>query len=269
MVAFFDLLSDSWERTRPARGLVVVPFVWSLLQVGQIFRAVGSDRVLDVAFPFPKAVVGLWSFVNPPAPDGFSVAGPLWVLPFALVAEGVLAAGYLGSLEQTFRTGRYDFVANARRYVVDLLVYAVLVALVGFLVVAAALASGILGLLVGVPLFLLAGYLFYAAPFLVVTEDRSIGSALRRSYRLAVAGGEHLAFFVKYLVVGAVVSVPVSLLAYTAGVGGILLASAVAAPVGFAFSATTLAFLRGDRARGRRVDTGFDGRTAGGGERPD
>lgn len=257
MVAFLDLLADSWERAGPARELAVVPFVWSFLQVGQILRALGSNRVLDIAFPLPQAVVGLWSFVNPPTPPGVSIAGPLWVLPVALLAEGVLAAGYLGSLEETFRTGRYDFAANARRYAVDLLAYVLLVTAVGLLVGALALASGVLGLLFGIPLFLVAGYLFYATPFLVVVEDLSIRPALARSYALAVAGGDHLTYFVKYLAVGAAVSVPVSLVAYV-GVGGLVVASAAAAPVGFALSATTLAFLRDDRGgRGRSRGPGY------------
>jgi hypothetical protein len=262
MASFSELAGEAAERVRPVAELALVPFVWSLLQVGQVLRAVGGDSIVDLSFPFPQAVVGLWSFVNPPVPDGVSVVGPLWALPVLVVVEGLLTAGYLGSLHETFEVGKYDFVANARRYAVEMVAYAVAVVVVGLVAVGAAAVAGILGVLVGLPLLLLLGYAFFATPFLVVVEDCSFRAGLSRSYALAREGGAHTRFFVAYVLVGAGLSVPVSLFAYAGGLVTVVLASAAVAPVGLVLSATTLAFVHRHpgtgpgRGRGRRRPEG-------------
>ena len=259
MVSFRSLLDDAWRRTESVRWLAVVPFAWSLVQVDAVARVLSHGGVnLGVRFPVPSGLPTLWTFARAPA-TGITVDGPLGtsgVLPqyvglaVPVVLGGLLAAGYLGELHaaMTASHGR-GFVENVVRYGVRQVLYAGLVALVGLAVVGLASAVPAI-LLLAFPAFFVLGYLFYATPFLVVTEDRSLGGALDRSYRLAVDGGDHRSFFQRYLGAGALLSIPVTLVATNLGGAGVLLGALVTAPACLAFSAATLAYLDGGGGAG-------------------
>lgn len=259
MVAFLELLADSWRRKRPVVALVVVPFVDAFLQYGNVERALAFDGVrFGVQFPFPAPLLTGWSFASVPSTgSGFHVVEPVWLFPVTVAAEGVLVAGYLGSLDEGFHTGSYDFAANVVSYVVPLFAFTVLLnaVVLGFGLLG--LEVGVLALVLAIPALLALAYVFWAAPFLVVVEDRGFLAALRRSAALAADGGEYAEFFLKHLLVGAGVSVVLTPVMTNAGAVGVVVGAAVGAPVAFTFTLATLRFLRAHVGDGRAaVDDG-------------
>jgi hypothetical protein len=246
VVAFLELLADSWRRRRPVEALVVVPLVNAFLQYGNVERVLAFDGVrFGVQFPFPAPLLTAWSFASvPQVGDGLRIVGPAWLFPVAVALEAVLVAGYLGSLDEGFHTGSYDFAANVVSYVVPLFAYTVLANAVVLGVGLLGLRVGVLALAVAIPTLLTLGYLFWATPFLVVVEDRGFLTALQRSATLAAGGGEYAEFFLKHLLVGAVVSVAVTPVMVNAGVAGVVIGAVVGAPIAFTFTLATLRFLR-------------------------
>ena len=274
MASFRSLLRVGWRRSEAVRWLAVVPLCWSLAQVDAVTRTVGFDGYsVGVRFPVPSGLPTLWTFARVPA-TGIVVDGPLGtggILPpyvglaVPVVLGGLLTAGYLGELHAAMTaTHRRGFVENVARYGVQQMLYAGLVALVGLAVVELASASSGVVLL-AFPAFFVLGYLFYATPFLLVTEERSLVGALERSYGLAVDGGAHVSLFVGYLLWGALVSVPVTLVFTNLGLPGVVLGASVTAPACLAFSAATLAYLDGvdGGGLGNAADTDGPGRGTG------
>jgi len=271
VVAFLELLADSWRRRRPVVALVVVPFVDAFLQYGNVERVLAFDGVrFGVQFPFPAPQLTAWSFASVPSTgSGLHVVEPVWLFPVTVAVEAVLVAGYLGSLDEGFRTGSYDFAANVVSYVVPLFAYTALMNAVVLGFGALGLAVGVFALALAIPALLALGYLFWAAPFLVVVEDRGFLASLRRSVALATDGGEYAEFFLKHLLVGAGVSLVVTPVMTNAGAVGVVAGAAVGAPVAFTFTLATLRFLRAHVGDGHvTVDDGPETR-AGPGEETD
>jgi hypothetical protein len=265
VVAFLDLLADSWRRKRPVVALVVVPLLGAFLQYGNVQRVLAFDGVrVGVQFPFPAPLLTGWSFASVPATgDGLQILGPPWLFPLTVALESVLVAGYLGSLDEGFQTGAYDFTRNVVAYVVPLFVYTALLnaVVLGFGLLG--LGTSGAGLAVAIPSLLVLGYLFWAAPFLVVVENRGFASALVRSATLATGGGEYAEYFVKHLLVGAGVSLVVTPVMTNAGVLGVGLGAVFGAPIGLTFTLATLRFLRGHVGDdSRRREEGFAGPVA-------
>jgi len=255
MTSFREFLADGWRRTAAVRWLLVVPFGWSLVQFDAVRRVLANPGFhLGVAFPTPSPLPTLWAFTSVPT-RGVTVETPLVVgggplaaaagIALTVLVGGALAAGFLGALHAAL-TGadRGGFVVNVVRFGVRQTLYAGVVTLAGLLAVGATALSSPFVVVAVVGGFV-AVYLFYATPFLVVTEGRSLAGAFRRSYRLAVGGGDYAAFFLWYLVAGALVSVPVTVLAVNLGVAGIVVGAAACAPACLAFTAATLLFLDG------------------------
>lgn len=247
-----ELLSGAVDRAGELLPLAVVPLVATLLHTGRLRELLApSDRVFSVTFGFPRDVTTLWSFLNVHAegialtPVGAAVTAPAFVgrmLAVATVA-GLLAAGYLGTIDAVLDGERRDFLASVRAYAVPLLGLGYLEAAVVLGIAGAGLVAGplILPLVVGA---MGLAYLFYATPYLVVTADLSLGPALARSLNLAVSDGRYLGFFLAYVLVNAAASVPVSLLAFNYGPVGVALAAVVAAPVALVLNTATLLFVR-------------------------
>jgi len=246
VVAFLELLVDTWRRKRPVVALVAVPLVSAFLQYGDVERVLAFDGVrFGVQFPFPAPLLTGWSFASVPSTEsGLHVVEPVWLFPVTVAVEAVLVAGYLGSLDEGFRTGSYGFAANVASYVVPLFAYTVLAnaVVLGFGLLG--LRVGVLALVSAIPALLALGYLFWAAPFLVVVEDRGFLAALRRSVALASEGGEYAEFFLKHLLVGAGVSLVMTPVMTNGGVVGVVVGAVVGAPVAFTFTLATLRFLR-------------------------
>ena len=249
MVSLTALLSDAAERTDRTLPLAAVPLVVSLLAVDKFRRIAAFDGVnLGISFGFPSAVTGGWTFLSlPSGGPGVTVypANPVSFVVFtgaATLVTAALGAGYLGSLRRAVAGRSRQFLADTRAYFLPVLLFQVASLVASLAFVGAALVVPLLLLLV-VPVLLGLAYLFYATPYLVVTGDRSLVPALSASYGYATEGGEYASFFLRYLAVTALVSLPAVPLFTSLGLVGALLGMAVLAPVGLLFDDATMAFL--------------------------
>lgn len=255
-VSFSTLVSEAFERCENNLELAAIPFVSALLQVHEI-RAVlvdPADFRLGISFAVPMPIVDVWAFTSGGG-SGVSVTTPeppfLFVFPVVVLVEAALMAVYVGSLDDVIRTGSYDVGANLRTYFVQFLTFNVLLAaafigVVGIglgTVLAGGVGAGFLLLVFVLVGGVVLSYLFYAAPFLFVVEGLGVLNAFRRSYDLALDGGDYASFWLKHLGVGVLVSVPITILVYNVPLLGILLGAAIAAPVGMGFTGATLLFL--------------------------
>lgn len=254
MPPFTTRLATGWRRALEHLPLALVPFVSALLATEKVERvATFQGGHVGLRLGLPVSVVDLWQFVN--VPDETVSTGlplpealPLLVVavPLAVVVRAALLAGYLGSLEGALRTGSYDFFANVRRHFVPFLVYTLLP-----LVVVAPLAVLDLtdgrsvgpAVLVLLPVVLVASYLFYAAPYLVVLQRTDLLAALRASYALAVAGGPYFRFALGYAGFVAAVSLVATAVVVNLGLAGVALGAVALSPVGLACNAATMRFV--------------------------
>lgn len=247
MSDFGTLISEAFDRLGEFGVLAVVPLVTSLLAFDNFERAAASgefDFHAGVVFGFPNAVVDLWTFVSLPASDpGVRVAEPFWLVVVVFAVQSALTAGYLGSINRRLDGDRIDFLGNVRRYLVPITAYQAL----AWGVTLVALLGGVLTgpfVLLLFPAFLLLNYLFFAAPYLIVVRDASVGAAIRESYEWAIAGGDYFAYGVRYLAAVAAVSIPTTLVAVNLGLVGVAVAAVATAPVGLAFSVATTTFVQ-------------------------
>ena len=240
------VLREALQETRDVAVLAVLPFVVALLRWNDLVR-LGTDtsRVFSVSFPMPHSFVTLWSFVQPPTDAGGgidpgtlpSVVGVAFGAAFLLslaayvVATGLLLAGYLGSIDQSIRTGRFDFVANVRRYGRSLMAYEALVLVVLGAIVLVLTTAPFLFPVAFVGVYVV-GYLTYLAPYLVVASEDDLLEAIRHSAGLTTSRADAALAFLGFAVPATVLSLPLSRLAYSDGVLAAVAAAAVVAPVG-------------------------------------
>lgn len=257
--SFGERLEDGLGRATDHLPLAAVPLVLSLLSVDNVRRVLEYRGVhFGIAFPLPPAVPNLWTFVNvPDQGSGVHVAPTLPWLPVLVVVQAALAAGLLGSVHQTLREGRYDFSRNARRYFgrflgYELLVYAAVLATVALAAVAPPL------LLLAIPGYLVVGYLFFAAPYLLVIEELGVEDALAKSYEWALGGGAYARFAGGYLLAGAGISIIATAVVVNAGAVGIAVGSVAAAPVSLAFVFATTRFVADTAADDDDTSAGWD-----------
>jgi hypothetical protein len=192
----------------------VVPALLTLLAFDNVTTtaASGGGLSFSMKFSLPTAVPTLWTVFDPPT-TGVSFVTPtsLSVLPVYLVVDAVLTAGYLGGIYDAAHDVEPDFAENVSSYALPVLGVRVVefltVGAFGFLLVTG---GNILLAFLGFPLVLLAGYLLWGAPFLVVARDRGVVDALAESVSLALDGGHYLYFSVVFAVGVAVVSLFVS-----------------------------------------------------------
>lgn len=250
MVRLTALLADAAERTDRTLPLAAVPLVVSLSSVERLRRIAGFDGVnLGISFGFPSPVTTAWTFLSLPSGAGGATITPRGTPTFVATAtaaallSAALGAGYLGSLRRAIAGERRRFLADVRAHFRPFLAFQV-----GVLAATLALAGTItvaVPLLIAVaPVLLALAYLFYAAPYLVVTGDRPILAALSDSYAHATDGGAYAAFFLRYLVVTALASVVATPPFTSVGLTGALAGVVVLAPVGLLFDDATMAFVR-------------------------
>lgn len=262
-----SLFSRTVEHAVRVWPLLFVPVVATLLDVGRLRTLLRTsapapssgesvevvvtepDRVFSVTFGVPRPVSTLWSFVNA-QPNGLSTGAPgfdsvavfVLALLVSAVVSGLLAAGYLGSIDAAL-DGRFGFLEAVRSYGRPLVGFSLLEAGVGLLLIALGLVAFPLVVVVVVALFVLA-YLFFATPYLVVVEDTGLAPALRHAFELTTNDGRMLVFFGGYLIVSALLSVPISALAFAAEPFGLALAILVSGPVALLLNVATLLFVR-------------------------
>lgn len=223
--------------------LAGVPLATSLLAVDNVRAVAGfHGSHFGLKFPFPAALLDVWSFVSLPNQDLADTPTSLALLPLFVLVRAVLVAGYLGCVRDALVGRPLQFAANVRRYFLplaafELLSVAAVLALVPFASV------GPLVLVVAIPAFLVLGYLFYGTPYLVVVADESLSRALAHSYALATDGGPYLGFFGRFLAGGAALSVVATAVVVNGGPVGVALGAVALAPVGVALTATTAALV--------------------------
>lgn len=217
--------------------------------VGNVLQS-RSDFHAGISFGMPIPVTDGWAFVSTPTPGGGVQIGPsatLGVALFALevVLQGVLLAGYLGGLTRALRGEATGFVDATREYWLSFLGFALV--LLALFVPPVLLALGpvsLRGLVVfWLLVFVVGGYLLYAAPYLVVLHDVDLRRALGWSVSLATDGGAYLRFAVGYALVVVLVSVPATLVVTNLSVVGVLVGVVGLAPLGLVFDTTTLVFV--------------------------
>lgn len=251
------LLSDAVSYAGRLAVLAMVPLFASLARWSDVVATATADGFdFGFKFGFPYPIANLWTFVDGPSSTGGGVdvhfptvvdaAGfgvTLAVTAFVfLVANGLLMAGYVGSIDQYVESGRYDFFRNVTDYGLRMVAYQFAVLAGGFgLVLPILITPGFF--LVVLPVLLVLAYLFYLLPYLVVIEDRSLFGAVDRSASLAAGGGEPLAFFLLYAILVAAASFPLSLLT-NAGLPGVFAAALLASGLGLFLTTFTVLFVR-------------------------
>lgn len=254
MPPFTVRLSRGWSAALDHLPLALVPLVTALLATEKIRRVVGfHGRHVGLRLGLPVGVVDLWQFVSLPgnaAGVGFPLpsARPLAlvVVPLAVLVQAALAAGYFGSLEGALTAGEFDFPENVRQHFVPFLGYT-LIPLVVVLPIAVVGLGGPRSVpplvIVLVPAFVVAAYLFYATPYLVVLRDLGLVDAARRSYQLATAGGPYLRYAAGYAGFVLALSLVTTAVVVNLGLVGVAVGIVALAPVGLAANAATLRFV--------------------------
>jgi len=221
--------------TQQSAMLAVVPFVASLASLSKVQQALSAGGG-GVTFPFPSGLPTLWTYVSLPGVAGPGVATEgspaalLAVLPLFLVGllvTSALEAGFLGALDGRIGDGDRGFGASVAQFTLRM---------VGVNLVRTAVVLAALPFVVVPPLILFAlvvvvvlGYLTYGLPFVVVTQDAGVLTALERTVDYATDGGSYATFGFGHLVAGAAASIALSVLARNGGIPGILLGAAVVA----------------------------------------
>lgn len=254
MPPFTTRLQEGWLQAMEHLPLALVPLVTALLATDNV-QQVASFRGAHFGFKFglPLGVIDIWQFVNVPDQSvsvGFPLpeALPLLVvaLPLGIVVQAGLSAGYFGSLAAALETGEYAFVQAVRHYFVPFFLYTLIPVLViaplGLTAFAAGRAGPVL-LLVLLPVFLIAAYLFYATPYLIVLRDIGLVDALKHSYELAVAGGPYFRFAIGYALFVLGVSIGATAIVVNLGLIGVLLGAVLGAPIGLTANAMTMRFV--------------------------
>ncbi|WP_227134005.1 hypothetical protein [Halorubellus salinus] len=246
-----EYVQGAWERVRSDVLLLALPVVGTVLQFENALRVLRAGPGGGVTFAFPTGFATLWSFVNVPTPDGVFVRPVAFVV--GIVVHAALTAVYVPRVVERVRPGRGEVRVGAAlsRYFAPVFGIALALAAVGLVLVASALALGPLVLL-AFPVVLAVGYALYAAPFLVVVEDRGAVDAIDRSVDLATDGGAYASYGGQYLLVVALVSLPASTVVRL-GLPALALAAVLAAPLATALTAATAAFVT-DLVDGRLDD---------------
>lgn len=254
MPSFTTRLADGWQAALEHAPLALVPVVTAALATEKIQQvATFRGAHFGLRLGLPVGIVDVWQFVSVPN-ETVGVGLPLpeaipllvVVFPVAILLQAALAAGYFGSLAVALETGRFDFGANVRRHFWPFLVYTLLpvVVIAPLAIVGLADLRALAPLIVVlVPAFIVAAYLFYATPYLVVLRGTDIVSAFRASYELATAGGPYFRYAAGYAGFVVATSLVMTAVVVNLGLFGVAIGTLVAAPVGLACNAATMRFV--------------------------
>lgn len=258
--------------------LALVPLFTGLSRWSDVVAtATRAGQRVSVNFGFPYPPADLWTFASPP---DSGVRGEVVDVPMVveygllanviatalvvLVVRGLLVAGLLGSVDQFLVEERYEFGRNVRRYGLRILGYQAVVLGTMLVLAGIGLVSPVL-LLVVIPFVVVLGYVFYLTPYLIVVEDRATIDAFRRSARLTTDRIPAALFFLYYVALVAVASVPLSLV-LNVGMTGVLLAATAASLLGLVLTAFAVRFTRD--LVGLEPARGIDGTEAAGPSTP-
>ena len=211
MPPFTVRLADGWKRTGENISLILVPILLAVMQTDSIRQILTYDGAhIGVKFGVPASVVTIWQFVSLPGSGvttntGLPLSAPyaMVVIPGVILLRAGLSAGYFGTIAAELLDRHEGFAMSALAYFVPFLVITALP-----YVVLAPLALGLFGfsslggggaVLLLIPAFIAAGYLFWATPYLIVLRRTGLVAAARGSCGLAVNGGPYLSYTVGYV----------------------------------------------------------------------
>ncbi|MFB6361228.1 MAG: hypothetical protein ABEH59_07880 [Halobacteriales archaeon] len=255
MPTFTTRISDGWERALRELPLAAVPLFLTVLNTDKISRILAFDgNHFGLRLGLPAGVVNLWQFVSIPNESvsigiGTPESTPLAVvlIPGFLVLKAGLAAGYFGSVRRTLETDRIDFFGSAREHFLPFLFYTLIPFLVILPLYVVREGGGINAVgpavIVLIPIVIIAAYLFYATPYLVVLRETDLLSALRGSYDLAVTGGPYFRYALGFAGLVLLLSIPMTAVVVNLRLIGIVLGLVVTAPVGLACNIATMRFI--------------------------
>jgi len=244
VVEFTRLLGEGWNRSRENLHLLPIPIILSLLDYGKVMQVLNFEGIrIGVRFPLPEPTPTLWSFVSlPNNSEGsfFSVQGAV-ITAILILVGSYLSAGYVGSLRDSVLGRNPDFFESAERdfpgfLQFNLMVYAFILVLILITFLSPP------SVLLAIPVLLVFLYMVYGAPFLISVLGLGFREALGISLKLAGSGGDYLDYALKYLLVGALISIPLTFLVMIAGPAGLVFGLLVAAPLSLALTASTVLF---------------------------
>lgn len=249
-------LSDGIDDALAHLPLALVPLVIAMLDAGKIRAVLAFDGVhVGIRFTLPASVLSTWSFVSVPndgtvsagiPPSALAEPSVLALAVGGLLVSSALAAGYFGSLANALAGEPYRFAENVRRYLPAFLVFTVAPVLVlSPLVLLAGAPSGIGVAVIALALvaILVATYLLYATPYLLVLRETDLLTAARASYALAVDGGAYLSYALGFVAAVAVVSPVLSAITVSVPVVGLAVGIPVGAVLGLAGNLATMRFV--------------------------
>lgn len=255
MPSFTTRIADGWTRALRELPLAAVPLLVAALNTDKITSILAFDgNHIGFRIGLPAGVVNLWQFVSVPnesvsvgigTPESLPIA--LAVIPITIVLKAGLTAGYFGSIRETLETDSFDFVRNAREYFRPFLIYTLLPVLVILPLIFLGVGGGIDAVapvvVLLVPIIIVAGYLFYATPYLIVLRDTDLVTAVRVSYGLAVSGGPYFRYALGFAGFVLLFSLPMTVLVLNLRPVGLLIGLIAAAPVGLAANIATMRFV--------------------------
>ncbi|KUH32507.1 hypothetical protein APY94_09415 [Thermococcus celericrescens] len=244
MVEFLGLLGEAWGKFEETKWLLPVPLVMSLMDYDKVIRTLHLEGFhFGIRFPLPEPSPTLWSFVSLPAGASGTTFSPEGLMFTALLVlfGSYLQAGYIGSIRDEVLMRDSSFLKNAERDFLEflqfnLVLYAVMMLLILFLM---ALPSMFFSAFLGLMIFL---YAIYGTPFLISIRGLKFRDALIESLNLAKKGGEYLDYALKYLAIGALISVLLTFIATNTGVFGFTVGLFLAAPISLTLSTATVIF---------------------------
>ncbi|MGB9951972.1 hypothetical protein ACOZ4F_06155 [Haloarcula marismortui] len=259
MPSFTVRLADGWQRAREQLPLALVPMLLAVTQTDSIRQILTYDGIhIGIKFGVPASVVTVWQFVSLPGSGVTANVGLPLSVPFAMVVvPGVLllraglSAGYFGTIAAELLGRHEGFAMSVLAYFVPFLVitalpYVVLVPLALGLFGFGSLGEG--GAIVGavlllIPAFIAAGYLFWATPYLIVLRRTGFVAAARGSYQLAVNGGAYFAYTVGYLGLVLLVSAVATAVVVNVPAVGLLIGIVGGGFLGLVLNITTMRFV--------------------------
>lgn len=256
MVQFLDLLKKGWGHLSEIFLLGVIPVIATILTYKKLLAILQFRRFhFGVKFGFPTSIVDVWHFVSTPSgAPGFLTSSFLFSRPLLfvgnalifIVLQSVLAAGYLGTINESFDMTSFSFVENAGKYLIDFLLYQVLMWFLSLLPLLVALLPFLWIFLF--PLVLFIGYLLYGLPFIIVTTNRGFTASLKKSVNLGVqsaqGGTEYLSYGLKYFLFIAAFSIPFTLLVVNLKMIGIIIGTLLVIPLALILNSSTILFFR-------------------------
>lgn len=252
---FTARVENAWERAGPHLALALVPVITALFNTEKIEQTLQFDgQHIGLKLGLPASVVDLWQFTSVPQSGVQATLGlpttiglALIVIPLVVVIKAVLVAGYFGSLADIILQDGYDFEQNIRTYFLPFLVYELvpLAFLAPFVLVVQQSGTGAVTplFLVLLPAILVASYLFFATPYLVVLTDRGLLWAAKRSYKRAVQGGPYFEYALRFAGAVVLLSIFVTAIVVNLGVVGIALGLLGTAPLGLTLNLATMQFV--------------------------